>query len=296
MMAAAVGLSRAAIYANAARANSVQFCGGGRFNSLRWILPPGIYPPGPPPPDILGPPPDPKWTVINPPLPPWPEITVGRDNQLTYSDKPPCETESAELCSTTITHSETLVGTTTSTVTATSSYCATIYGCSPTDWESSTTTSATACPLPTTPSDGTFEPPPIGCPAPAIVYPRDPENVGSIPSLLQGYDDYVEVGPTTERWVAFYWVPMLGQDTMDALRRSPDVSYAYYYEERNYNTGFPFTRARKLQDSGLPSGPEAPVSAVAARQETDRFPRSPKHTVLGAFASVLAQGQYLARA
>jgi hypothetical protein len=72
--------------------------------------------------------------------------------------------------------------------------------------------------------DDTFVLPPIGCPAPAIVYPKVPEDVGSIPSLLQGYNDYVEVGLTTENWVAFYWIPMLGQDTMDALRQSASLS------------------------------------------------------------------------
>jgi hypothetical protein len=50
--------------------------------------------------------------------------------------------------------------------------------------------------------DGTFVPPPVGCPAPAIVYPKDPQNVGSIRSLLQGYDNYVEAGLETDSWVA----------------------------------------------------------------------------------------------
>ena len=57
--------------------------------------------------------------------------------------------------------------------------------------------------------------------------------MGSIPSLLQGYDDYVEVGLTTENWVAFYWIPMLGQDTMDALRRSASLSMLDYFCELN---------------------------------------------------------------
>ncbi|KAJ5943590.1 hypothetical protein N7516_003758 [Penicillium verrucosum] len=191
-------------------------CLGGRFKSIRWTLPPGIYPPGPPPPDILGPPGNSVWS-IQPPLPPWPPLTVGRDNKLTYSNEPSCQTESAELCSTTVSKSETLVGTITSTVTATSSACETVYGCSLTDSGSTKTTTASVC-EPTSGSGGEYQPPAAGCPAPAIVYPKDPENVGSIPSLLQGYKDYVEVGLTTERWVAFYWIPMLGQDTMDALR------------------------------------------------------------------------------
>ncbi|KAJ6149090.1 Killer toxin subunits alpha/beta 6 [Penicillium samsonianum] len=234
-------------------------CIGGKFKSLKWTLPPGIYPPGPPPPDIIGPPASPKFT-INPPLPPWPEITVGHDKKLTYSDEPSCKTESAELCSTTVTKSETLVGTITSTVTATASACDTVYGCSLTDWSSTTTTTPSVCAQPTA-TGGAYEPPEIGCPAPAIVYPKDPENVGSIPSLLQGYDDYVEVGLTTENWVAFYWIPMLGQDTMDVLRRSPDVSYAYYYEERNYNIGESFSLEDEFRDWDLPSRSEAPAAA-----------------------------------
>ncbi|OJJ05261.1 hypothetical protein ASPVEDRAFT_838932 [Aspergillus versicolor CBS 583.65] len=306
--------------ANAACANGLQFCGGGRVKSLRWRLPPGIYPPGPPPPDILGPPPDPKWSVILPPLPPWPEITVGHDNQLTYSEEPPCETESAELCSTTVTHSETLVGTTTSTATETSSYCGTVYGCAATGSETATTTTATACPLAamatTAADDGTFVPPPPGCPAPAIVYPKDPENVGNIPSLLQGYSDYVEVGQTTENWVAFYWIPKLGQDTMNALRQSPDVAHAYYYEESNYNIGAPFTLEDEEEDEeslywDIPSYPKAPLTPsnlddrvsdklpnvrAAARQETGTEPCVSRHAVLECFTGFAAQGQYLGRA
>ncbi|KOS36475.1 hypothetical protein ACN38_g12783 [Penicillium nordicum] len=235
-------------------ANDVQICLSGRFKSIRWTLPPGIYPPGPPPPDILGPPGNSVWS-IQPPLPPWPPLTVGRDDKLTYSNEPSCQIESAELCSTTVSKSETLVGTITSTVTATSSACETVYGCSLTDSGSTKTTTASVC-EPTSGSGGEYQPPAAGCPAPAIVYPKDPENVGSIPSLLQGYKDYVEVGLTTERWVAFYWIPMLGQDTMDALRQSPDVEYAYYYEETNYNTGFPFEEEETPQDWNLPLSPD----------------------------------------
>ncbi|KAJ6149059.1 hypothetical protein N7471_000258 [Penicillium samsonianum] len=152
-------------------------CLGGRFKSIRWTLPPGIYPP------------------------------VGRDNKLTYSDEPSCQTESAKLCSTTVLKSETLVGTITSTVTATSAACETVYDCSLTDWESTTTTKAPIC-EPTSSSGGEYQPPAAGCPAPAIVYPKDPEN--------------------------------------------PDVEYAYYYEESNYNTGFPFEVEDTPQDWNLP--------------------------------------------
>jgi hypothetical protein len=33
------------LFKGAARANRVQFCAGGRVKSLRWSLPPGVYPP-----------------------------------------------------------------------------------------------------------------------------------------------------------------------------------------------------------------------------------------------------------
>ena len=52
-----------------------------KIKSLKWILPPGVYPPTLPPPDIIGPgpppgpgPDGPKFT-IKPPMPPWPKIT-----------------------------------------------------------------------------------------------------------------------------------------------------------------------------------------------------------------------------
>ncbi|KAF9894400.1 hypothetical protein FE257_007903 [Aspergillus nanangensis] len=257
-------------------ANDDQICPAGKF--LRWTLPPGIYPPGPPPPDILGPS-NPKWT-IQPPLPPWPKITVGRDNQLTYSDEPSCQTESAELCSTTITASETLVGTITSTVTATSSACETIYGCSLTDWESTTTTTAPVC-EPTS-SGGEYQPPAIGCPAPAIVYPKDPENVGSIPNLLKGYDDYVEIPWTLydSRQVAPPPPVTVGKETNGPVEQ-PDVAYAYYYEEANYNNGAPLGLSHASQDGDLPLALEEPDDRMLSDElEWDTDP-APLNDTLG---------------
>lgn len=51
-----------------------------KIKGLKWILPPGIYPGGYPPPDIIGPGPPPgsgpgPEFTIKPPLPPWPKIT-----------------------------------------------------------------------------------------------------------------------------------------------------------------------------------------------------------------------------
>ncbi|TRX89679.1 hypothetical protein FHL15_009429 [Xylaria flabelliformis] len=103
-----------------------------------WILPPGIYPPGPPPIGII------QWPPgfqIEGTLPPWPKITIGNDNQITTQEEPECETETAELCTTTTIFSATTTtnGVTTTTATSTSSHCETITGCSISDSDSSTT-------------------------------------------------------------------------------------------------------------------------------------------------------------
>lgn len=145
---------------------------------------------------------------------------------MEYPDEPPCETESAEFCSTTISVSETLVGTSTSTITKTESGCSTIYGCHLTDVEATATRTEGTC----EPTDdpNTYDPQTPGCPAPAIVYPRDPENVGNIPQILSAYSDAVPVGLDSEDWTAFYWIPYLGVDTMAELRASVSLSYNQY--------------------------------------------------------------------
>jgi hypothetical protein len=59
-------------------------------------------------------------------------------------DRPePCETESAELCSTTTSYGLDNGGSTTTT--ATTETCLTIYGCHVTDWDSTTTTTGPTC-------------------------------------------------------------------------------------------------------------------------------------------------------
>ncbi|EEH21782.2 hypothetical protein PABG_03998 [Paracoccidioides brasiliensis Pb03] len=211
------------------------FCLNGGNKGLRWNLPPGIYPPGPPPPGAIDPPP--SWT-IKPPLPPWPPITVGRDNILTYPKEEPtkCEKRSASICATTVFKTTTSRGTITSTATSTSSTCDTIYGCSASDWDRTTTqTKPDNCPLPTTQplqaAAAPPKPPPPGCPANAIVYPSNMKNVGQIPQLLEKYKGkYVEIKSDVLHLTSFFWVPFLDQETMDALLKSPDVSDAYYYE------------------------------------------------------------------
>lgn len=121
--------------------------GPSRITRIRWVIPPGIRPPGPPPPGIVTS--IPGWTLPGP-LPRLPPLTFGRDGVVTYPTRRPCETDSASICSTTTTLSiTTLPGPTTSTVTRTSTRCETIYGCSLTDWDTEITTRTEVCPLPT---------------------------------------------------------------------------------------------------------------------------------------------------
>ena len=101
-----------------------------------WILPPGTYPPGPPPTNLISPPPGIQLTG---PLPPWPRITIGRDRQITTPDEPECETRTASGCSTTSFVSETISDGTTITTDITSNvFCETIVGCSVSDSEETT--------------------------------------------------------------------------------------------------------------------------------------------------------------
>ncbi|KAL4982035.1 hypothetical protein BDW68DRAFT_66468 [Aspergillus falconensis] len=45
------------------------------------------------------------------------------------------------------------------------------------------------------------------------------------------------------------------------MHTQPDVEYAYYYEERNNNIGFPLGEEDTIQDWELPYIPEAPAGA-----------------------------------
>ncbi|OAQ96933.1 hypothetical protein LLEC1_04234, partial [Akanthomyces lecanii] len=65
------------------------------IRSWYFILPPGIYGPGPPPINRIELPPGVK---IKGNLPDWPKITIGPDHQITTEDEPECETETAEAC------------------------------------------------------------------------------------------------------------------------------------------------------------------------------------------------------
>ncbi|KAF6821160.1 glucan-beta-glucosidase [Colletotrichum plurivorum] len=118
------------------------FCiswGETRVRSWFWILPPGIYGPGPPPINILRLPPG---VTIRGNLPRWPRVTIGPDYRLTTESEPECETQTAEACTTTDWVTD---GTTKSSTTL----CETITGCSISVSDSSTAVfgSQTAAPV-----------------------------------------------------------------------------------------------------------------------------------------------------
>ncbi|KAK4442006.1 hypothetical protein QBC34DRAFT_456777 [Podospora aff. communis PSN243] len=95
----------------------------------KFRLPPGIYPPGPPPfPNIRLPP----NVEIKGPLPSWPRLTIGPDGLPTFPPQPSnCVTRTAEICATTSS-----VGPST---TRTTSDCAPITGCHVTDSDMTST-------------------------------------------------------------------------------------------------------------------------------------------------------------
>ncbi|KAH6718513.1 hypothetical protein BKA61DRAFT_572558 [Leptodontidium sp. MPI-SDFR-AT-0119] len=66
------------------------------LNIFGWqlSLPPGVYPPGPPPGLIF-----PPGITLPGPLPPWPEITIGEDNVPTYTKSQLRVKPSRQLCS-----------------------------------------------------------------------------------------------------------------------------------------------------------------------------------------------------
>ena len=108
------------------------------INSWHWVLPPGIYGPGPPPIGLI------KWPPginIKGNLPNWPKITIGRDNQITTEEEGECETQTAEACTTTtyVSADSTL---------SSASMSETISGCSISVSDSSTTVIGTQTPAP----------------------------------------------------------------------------------------------------------------------------------------------------
>ncbi|KAK8029256.1 glucan 1-3-beta-glucosidase [Apiospora marii] len=224
------------------------------LSGFRLRLPPGIYPPGPPPLDHF------KFPKLGTykfkgKLPPWPKITIGWDHKLTYSDdrSTSCQTQTAELC--TITTSVIVESGTTRRSTITGD-CDTIEGCSAlahfdkhgqyvqrvqhikyfkhiqhlehlqhifqqrlpaySKWKHAYLDKGEVC----------FND--------AIVFPTDPGNVGEIPDILANYTGKYK---TVEAlgYTGFYWVPGLDTLTYEALLQSPDVDGVSYYEQRNMN-------------------------------------------------------------
>ncbi|KAH7310961.1 hypothetical protein BKA65DRAFT_543018 [Rhexocercosporidium sp. MPI-PUGE-AT-0058] len=101
-------------------------------------LPPGVYPPGPPPGIIF-----PPGITLPGPLPPWPEIMIGENYVPTYSEEPTsCETESATMFLTTTSFAVSAGKTTATRVLSMSGI---LEGCDIQD-QSSTRTTTSVCP------------------------------------------------------------------------------------------------------------------------------------------------------
>ncbi|KAF2125602.1 glycoside hydrolase family 55 protein [Dothidotthia symphoricarpi CBS 119687] len=169
----------------------------------------GIYPPAPPPPPGPPPGPNPPPAISFQPIP-WPEITIGPDHIPTYlphdPDDEPCETEEAELCTTTVSigtarrrnnkRNSQQFGTSTKIVmidgkvvkrqqdatrTTTVASCLTVTGCHVRGTDLTTTTVE-----------------PTATPAPYIVYPASPIFVGNLRTALLALPGgfYESVSPT----------------------------------------------------------------------------------------------------
>ncbi|KAF5510528.1 Chitotriosidase-1 [Colletotrichum siamense] len=112
------------------------------IGGLEWIIPPGIWGPGPPPPLRF----PPNINIIGP-LPPWPKITVHPGGSIEVPPKPAsCTPAEASLCITTSSFATSVsAGTTKTTATQVNSRCATITGCNIQDVEATKT--ANACKL-----------------------------------------------------------------------------------------------------------------------------------------------------
>ncbi|KAK0629578.1 pectate lyase superfamily protein-domain-containing protein [Bombardia bombarda] len=188
-----------------------------------WILPPGIYPPGPPPRRSIQFPPGFTMTGT---LPPWPEITIGPGYQMTYSSDPSssCTTKTASLCYSTTVYSVTTSGTsTTTTGSSTASHCETVRGCDVTDSATATTSTTAASCTPfkagaTARLEARVD---NNCGNNAIVYPENMENVDTIINMLDAYKEvYVQIQSVTKGVTAYFWVPNLDQATFDTLENS----------------------------------------------------------------------------
>ncbi|KAH7120544.1 hypothetical protein EDB81DRAFT_914184 [Dactylonectria macrodidyma] len=192
------------------------------FNIFGWeiVLPPGIYPPGPPPPFSIDP--SALFTIdITGVLPEWPEFTIGPDRQPTFPPKPSngpdgeCETQTAELCATRTSFGVSVSGeVTTTTNTQVLSTCGTVYGCNVRDVSVTQTTSATETAT--------------GTPISHVVYPREGRNetlVGEIEAILVGLVDdssKIYASDTTSLGLNFWRLPITIEQA-DELRKIEDV-------------------------------------------------------------------------
>lgn len=89
-------------------------------------------------------------------------------------------------------------------------------GCSVSDTQTATTSTTQAACTPT-PTALTSD---NGCAANSIVYPRDPYNVGEIPSLLADYAGKYEQLSTPNGYTVYFWIPLLDRDTLGKLKQS----------------------------------------------------------------------------
>ncbi|RWA03907.1 hypothetical protein EKO27_g11198 [Xylaria grammica] len=242
-----------------------------------WILPPGIYPPGPPPSFIQWP----KPLGVKGTLPPWPKITIGPDNELTYPDDPTssCTTRTGSVCTTTTFVSATVTGGTTTTTTSTSyGGCEAIEGCEATNSDTAITSSTTAACTPTASADSLNV-----CDNDALVYPRDPANVGDIPTILAKYSGKYEQAEFSGE-TAFFWVPVLDQDTFDKLKASSNVYDVQYYER--YNKAVPLD----IDENPPPDTPLTPDPGLKRHRRRD-YPEMSKFGSYERSLNSLAKGQ-----
>ncbi len=140
-------------------------------------------------------------------------------------------------------------GTATTEAVSRSTHCEPVYGCSTSD--SATEVSSTTVAACTSTATGATSD--NGNAANAYVYPQNCDDVGSIPELLADYAHvYKSVQATSTGYTVYYWVPKLDRDTMEKLQESPDVAWAYYYEQYYIDDSFP---ARGMDDDFEVHGP-----------------------------------------
>lgn len=233
-----------------------------------WGFPAGIYPPGPPP-SINWP----DGFTVEGSLPPWPEITIGRDGELTYSSEPTsCQTEMASICSTTTSY---LITSNTKTVqttgTSVSSDCETITGCRVSNSAISTHTSTVAsCAPPASQvpderriraaedSYRALQGRADNChPESGIVYPKNPRAVGDVPGYLtSARGTYNTVRSANLGYTAYYWIESMSEELFKKLGQDADVEMVYYYYPFNEDN-LPPTNGPIL--TGLSQAGPAPV-------------------------------------